>query len=92
VSENVPVRIRIPMVPEVTTTPENIARSIVFMGELNRRVEAVDLLPFHNTANEKYKRFHLDNQFAGRHSMKKEELTTIKNQFEEAGFTVKIGG
>ncbi len=92
VSGNVPVRIRIPMIPEVTTSPENIALSIAFLGELKGRVEAVDLLPFHNTANEKYKRVHLENQFSGKHSMKKEELTTIKNQFEAAGFAVKIGG
>ena len=91
-SGNVPLRIRIPMIPEVTTTPENIAKSILFLSELKGRVEAIDLLPFHNTANEKYKRFHLDNRFAGRSSMKKEELTTIKNQFEAAGFTVQIGG
>lgn len=92
VSGNVPLHIRIPMIPEVTTTPENIAASIVFLSELKGRVEAVDLLPFHNTANEKYKRFRLENRFSGKHSVKKEELIQIKNQFQEAGFTVKIGG
>ncbi len=91
-SKGVSMRVRIPVIPGVTTSPENIKESIAFLSELNGRIEAVDLLPFHNTANEKYKRFHMENYFVNRHSMKKEELTTLKEQFEKAGFTVKIGG
>lgn len=88
----VPMRIRIPMIPGVSVTPENIAQSIAFLSALNGSIEAVDLLPFHNTANEKYKRFHIENQFSDKHSMKKEELSPVKAQFETAGFSVKIGG
>lgn len=88
----IPMRIRIPMIPEVTTTSENIRQSIAFLSALNGWIEAVDLLPFHNTANEKYNRFHMKNQFSDKHSMKKEELSSLKEQFEKAGFPVKIGG
>lgn len=89
---NVPVRIRIPMIPEISNTTENIAQCIDFLKALPHPVEAVDLLPFHNTAKEKYKRFHLDNHFVDSPSMQKEELFDIRNQFEKAGFEVKIGG
>ena len=85
-------RIRIPMISEISTKEENIEQSITFLKSLPHRAEAIDLLPFHNTAKEKYKRFHLDNYFADKPSMVKEELSDIKKQFEEAGFIVKIGG
>jgi pyruvate formate lyase activating enzyme len=85
-------RIRIPMIPEISTTLENVKQSIVFLKELPNPPEGIDLLPFHNTAKEKYKRFNMDNYFVNCHSLPKEELTGIKTQFEEAGFEVKIGG
>ena len=86
------VRIRIPVIPEITATPENIRNSISFLQELNGPVEAVDLLPFHNMAKQKYHRFHLENQLGHKHSMNKEDLSDMKAQFEAAGFNVKIGG
>ncbi|HKJ40840.1 MAG TPA: glycyl-radical enzyme activating protein [Sunxiuqinia sp.] len=86
------VKVRIPMIPGVGTTDENVAQSIAFLKTLTNPPTGVDLLPFHNTANEKYKRFHLENPFMEEHSMKKEELIRIQKQFEESGFTVQIGG
>lgn len=85
-------RIRIPMIPGITATDENIRESIGFLKELDGPVEAVDLLPFHNSAKHKYKRMLLGNHFEYVPSMQKEELTGFKNQFESAGLTVKIGG
>jgi pyruvate formate lyase activating enzyme len=85
-------RIRIPMIPEISTTPENVEQSIFFLKGLPKPPEGVDLLPFHNTAKEKYKRFSMDNFFVDSHSLPKSELTGIKTQFEEAGFAVRIGG
>jgi pyruvate formate lyase activating enzyme len=85
-------RIRVPMIPGITTTGKNITRCIAFLKELDGPVEAIDLLPFHNSAKQKYKRMLLENLFEGMASMKKEELSDIKDQFEAAGFTVKIGG
>jgi pyruvate formate lyase activating enzyme len=86
------ITIRIPMIPGVSTTPENVSESIEFLQTLKHPFGRVDLLPFHNTAKEKYKRFHMENHFVEEHSLKKEELATIKKQFENAGFTVQPGG
>ena len=86
------IRIRIPMIPAVTNTTENIEQTIAFLNELKSPVEAVDLLPFHNTANEKYKRFHMDNHFVSLPSMDKRDVFDFKTKFEDAGFIVKIGG
>ena len=91
-SSGASIQIRIPVITEITTQPENIESSIVFLKQLNGPVKAIDLLPFHNTATEKYKRFQIPNPFSGMHSMQKEAVIPLKQEFEKAGFTVKIGG
>jgi len=86
------IRIRIPAVPGITMTDENIKRSLDFLGGLDRKIEGIDLLPFHQTASHKYKRFGLENRMADLGSINKEELVSIRQKFENAGFIVKVGG
>jgi len=86
------VRIRIPMIPGITITENNINESIVFLSKLNFSIEGVDLLPFHNTAAHKYDRFGIKNEFVNLKSVSKNELIDVKKNFENAGFEVKIGG
>jgi pyruvate formate lyase activating enzyme len=85
-------RIRIPVIKGITDTDENISGSIAFLKSLEAPVQAVDLLPFHNTAAHKYRRMELENTLETAPSMKKEELQHIKSRFESAGLTVTIGG
>jgi len=87
-----PFRIRIPMIPGITATKENVEESISFLKELEKPAVAIDLLPFHNSAKHKYKRMLLGNHFEYAPSMTKDEAAGFKSQFESAGFTVKIGG
>ena len=86
------VRIRIPMIPGLIFTPENISFTLSFLEQLPAPILGVDLLPWHNTASHKYARFGLESKFEGMKSMEKEELLTIKQQFESAGFDTHIGG
>ncbi|WP_299578882.1 glycyl-radical enzyme activating protein [uncultured Sunxiuqinia sp.] len=83
--------VRIPIIPGVSNTPENIEASIAFLQKLPHPPRAVDLLPFHNTARSKYIRFQLENPFKDQASLRKEALLEIRQQFERAGFTVSIG-
>jgi len=85
-------RIRIPVIKGITDTDENISGSITFLKSLEAPVQAVDLLPFHNTAAHKYRRMALKNSLETAQSMEKEEPQNIKSRFEPAGFTVTIGG
>jgi pyruvate formate lyase activating enzyme len=85
-------RIRIPMIPGVTLTPENIGQAISFLVSLPAPVEGVDLLPYHSTAAHKYSRFGMKNSFEALKSLPKEELLPVKLQFEAAGFNTRIGG
>jgi pyruvate formate lyase activating enzyme len=86
------VRIRIPLIPGISFTGNNISETIVFLSKLNNPVEGVDLLPYHNTAAHKYTRFGIDNKLNGLKTVNKVELTEVKRSFEEAGFEVKTGG
>ncbi|MGQ7868940.1 glycyl-radical enzyme activating protein [Sunxiuqinia sp. sy24] len=83
--------IRIPIIPGVSTTPENIEASIAFLQSLQQPPASVDLLPFHNTAKAKYARFQMENPFGNQPSLKREASSEIKQQFEKAGFAVTIG-
>jgi len=86
------VRIRIPMIPGITFTEKNINETLFFLSGLNSQIEGVDLLPYHNTALHKYDRFEIDNLLKDIKPVSKSELINVKNQFEAAGFDVKIGG
>ena len=87
-----PVRIRVPLIPDITFTPENIRMTIAFLKTLNSPVHGVDLLPYHNTASHKYERFGIENQLRELKSVSKADLSDLLHQFEDAGFAGKIGG
>ncbi|MDD3489487.1 MAG: glycyl-radical enzyme activating protein [Paludibacter sp.] len=86
------IQVRIPCVPNVTLTEENIAQTIDFLKTLAHKPDEVNLLPYHNTAAHKYERFGMENAFSVMKSMDKKELQEVKKQFKNAGFQVKIGG
>lgn len=92
VYENCKIRIRIPVIPGINDIPENISETIHFLKNLNGPVEGVDLLPFHNTASGKYKRFELNYKLNETRKLEGSEMELLARQFEEAGFVVKIGG
>ena len=83
---------RIPCVPNVTLTEENIAQTIDFLKTLAHKPDEDNLLPYHNTAAHKYERFGIRNQFEYTKTVLKQELEELRMQFEEAGFKTRIGG
>ena len=84
---DVSITVRIPLIPEITATDDNIIQTISFLKDVN--IMAVDLLPFHNRANEKYKRIGKENHFAGQKPLQTEEVINIEKQFIKAGFKTK---
>jgi len=86
------LRIRIPMIPGVTFTEENINQTFDYLSELKFSIEGVDLLPYHNIASHKYERFGMENKLGELKSIRKSDLEETKLRFEKAGFEVKIGG
>ena len=86
------VRIRIPLIPGITFTEENINQTLYYLTGLKFPVEGVDLLPYHNTASHKYERFGMENKFKELKTIRKTDLAETKLRFEKAGFEVQIGG
>jgi pyruvate formate lyase activating enzyme len=84
------VWIRLPMITGISFTETNINHTIDFLQKYS--IECVHLLPYHNTAFHKYKRFRMNNIFYCTKSVTKSELEKIKVQFESNGFKTKIGG
>lgn len=87
-----PLRIRIPIIPQITDTATNIEACIHFLAPLRNAIEGIDLLPFHNSAKVKYQRIKSDNKCGHLASLHKSDLLEIKSAFEKAGHQVKIGG
>jgi pyruvate formate lyase activating enzyme len=82
------VRIRIPMIPGVTFTDENMEQTVAFLTALPYPVEGVNLLPYHNTAIHKYKRLRMANPFEEMKPLSKDKLAATKQQFEAAGVRI----
>ena len=90
VKENKKIRIRIPVIPDRNYNDESLNAFLSFLA--NKKIESVDLLPFHAIASAKYTRFGMENKMGKTPSLKKEELNEWKGKFEQANFKVTIGG
>jgi pyruvate formate lyase activating enzyme len=86
------IRIRIPVIPDITFTTENIKQTLAFLVNQPFPVEGIDLLPYHNSAAHKYKRFRIINPFEKTKSLPGEKLLEVKQLFEAAGLNTRIGG
>ncbi len=85
------VFVRIPIVPNITDTEKNIADSIDFLQKLNN-IKNVDLLPFHKMGSNKFQKLDIPDFHKHTESPPEERMNELKNKFESAGFSVKIGG
>jgi len=86
------VIIRIPLIPNITDTPQNIEGIISFLkNEVRDHVNRVDLLPFHDVT-EKYVRLGKTYKMPTHEPPNTAHIEHIKTLFENSGFTVKVGG
>ncbi len=86
-----PLHVRIPIIPEITNTKENISAIAQHLKTLPR-VKRIDMLPFHNTAAKKYERLGMVNPMEGILPPPEAHMADIKAGFESYGFEVNIGG
>jgi len=83
--------IRIPIVPELTDTNENLSATRGFISRL-KNINEIDLLPYHRIGEGKYKKFSKQNKMSEIKSPESESLENIKKFFSELECKVKIGG
>lgn len=85
------VIIRIPLIPGITDTKKNLSELSAYIMKL-KNVKKVDLLPYNEIAESKYKRFNI-NYKPGRLKMQDEgKLNKIKTYFEDLGLEILVRG
>jgi len=86
------VIIRIPLIPGINTDKNEIDRMIKLLNSFDRKIKEIHLLPYHDIAKNKYRRFEKENKLINLPGLEKSQVNNIKLNFENAGFKVKIGG
>lgn len=89
--KNIKLIIRIPLIPQITDTKENINEIISHLSKM-ANIKKINLLPFHRIAEGKYDRLGINNKMKNTLPQTEEKINLIKNQFTNAGFDVGIGG
>jgi pyruvate formate lyase activating enzyme len=97
ISKKKKIIIRIPVIPGITDTDKNINEIKEFLLSQINETEMVhtiniNLLPFHSIAKNKYSRLQKSNKTSNLKDVSEDTLIPLKNEFEAAGFSVKIGG
>lgn len=85
------VRIRIPLIPDISDTDENIDAILQFVSELDN-ITGVDILPFNTIYEGKYQKMNLENKLKNLKKQSQVFLTDLQSKISAAGFDVKIGG
>ncbi len=84
------VIIRIPLIPGVTDTEENLSGLSGFLMKLDN-IRKIDLLPYNEVAESKYKRFNKPSRLGNLKSQNEDKLNEIKNYFDTR-FEVSVRG
>ncbi|WP_407312537.1 radical SAM protein [Desulfosporosinus sp. SB140] len=85
------VLVRVPIIPEYNDDQENLHQLGEFVAGL-KRVKELHLLPYHRAGVEKYKRLGLEYLLPSIQAPENQHMDQIKDQLEQFGFKVKIGG
>lgn len=80
--------IRFPVIPGITDDEENLDELVKLMKRL--RLSRIDLLPYHATAREKYRRFGRDYMLGGIKSPSEIRMSELKAFFAKAGLGVNF--
>lgn len=84
------VVIRVPLIPGITDTKENIGLIIGYLSRFSPCPE-VNLLPYHRTAEGKYEKLNMVNRMKGSRELTRDEIRNSIELFESAGCPVKLG-
>ncbi len=85
------VIVRIPLIPGVTDTEKNLSDLSAFLMTLEN-IRKIDLLPYNEMAESKYKRFKKPSRLGPLKTQNEEKLEEIKNYFGDSGFEVSLRG
>ena len=84
--------LRIPVIPGVNDTPDEVEAFTVLLEGLYPAVDRLFLLPYHAAALSKYKRLGLETETYTFNQPDTDSLNRLKSRYEKTGFLVRIGG
>lgn len=82
---------RIPLIPGITDTSENLDGIIRFLSGLEG-IRDVGLLPYNKIAEDKFRRFDIVSRLGALSMQNSSELGEVRRVFEESGYRVRFGG
>ena len=82
---------RIPVIPEITDTWENIGAIIDFLTSIDN-IEGVSLLPYNKLGEDKRDRFSMEDKLGHLSTPGDDDMIGLAERFEARGFKVKVGG
>ena len=85
------LRIRIPLIPGITDTEKNLNDIIEFISPL-KNVASIDLLPFNELMDGKYRRLEKDLELQNLKTQSEDILNQISQKFEETGKEIILRG
>ena len=83
--------VRVPIIPGITDTPENLSAIAKFLSDLPKPAE-VHLLPYHDVAKTKYNNLGKAYKLGPISSPTDDDLLVMDTYFEKAGIPVQHGG
>lgn len=84
--------IRFPVIPGINDFEEDILKIKNLISRLNNEIKELHILPYHAIAKGKYQRFNREFKMNGNIEPDEKRIERLKSEFEETGYTVKIGG
>ncbi len=84
--------LRIPVVPGINTSDEEVNRMTRFVSERKDLLKALHLLPYHRIADHKYSRMSMRQRLARVPEPEEQYMVRMKEIFETTGLEVSIGG
>jgi len=83
---------RIPVIPGINTTEDEISGMIGFLKERAEKMTEVHLLPYHRIAENKYQRLQMQETLADVAEPDEHFMRHLKEEFKHTGLEVIIGG
>ena len=91
-NRNVNIELRIPIIPGVNDSGEEIRRYTNFLRKSIKNAFKLHLLPYHSIADNKYQKLNMENRMENIDKVDRLNIDSFKQELESAGFAVGIGG
>jgi pyruvate formate lyase activating enzyme len=87
-----PIRVRMPLIPDVNITDDNLRRTAEFVSQLGGAIHSVDLLPYHKLARAKYEALGRKGKFHEVGLIPDAQLQAVAEVFRSYKLRVRIAG